>query len=71
MMHRMIAITIVVIATVMLSFACGGDTAPVVVEKIVEVEVPVEVVKEVPVEVVVEKEVPVEVVVEVIKEVPR
>ena len=76
MMHRMIAITTVVIATVMLSFACGDDTAPVVVEKVVEVEVPVEVVveKEVPVEVVVEviKEVPVEIVVEreVIKEVP-
>ena len=75
-MHRMIAITTIVIATVMLSFACGDDTAPVVVEKIVEVEVPVEVVREVPVEAVVEREVirevPVEVVVEktVIKEVP-
>ena len=72
-MHRVIAITTVVIAIIMLSFACGDDTAPVVVEKVVDVEVPVDVVKEVPVEVVVEKEVikegPVEVVVEKIVEV--
>ena len=78
-MCRIIGIVIVCVTIVTSLFACGSEP-PVVVEKTVEVEVPVEVIKEVvrevPVEMVVEKEVvkevPVEVVVEkeVIKEVP-
>ena len=78
-MCRIIGIVTVSVAIVTSLFACGSEP-PVVVEKTVEVEVPVEVIKEVvrevPVEMVVEKEVvkevPVEVVVEkeVIKEVP-
>ena len=74
-MYRTIGIVVVCVTIVMWSFACGNEP-PLVVERTVEVEVPVEVIKEVPVEVVVEKEVikevPVEVVMEkeVIKEVP-
>ena len=78
-MCRIIGIVTVCVTIVTSLFACGSEP-PVVVEKTVEVEVPVEVIKEVvrevPVEMVVEKEVvkevPVEVVVEkvVVKEVP-